>query len=131
MRAFRNFSYLALAVSLVRFQVAVCCNFFNLFQFFSTVYLSASVAALFWFSCTIVENPSPPFDILKFIYFRSPQCNAKFELTLHNINHGLGIQFKDESLATKKTFALAVMYLVVNLTLITTAIMAICNENTS
>lgn len=101
--------------------------------------VAVSAAAICWFFCGIEkEDTGTELDLMKFIYFRSSRCKAKFNWEYLNITNFRGLNpsereldIADESFASQRTLILLNFYFVINLALIVTAFIAICEWNIS
>lgn len=81
---------------------------------------------ILWYFCFIGGNSSDEINFIKFLYFRSSRCHMKFNWSLVKLEESTEVLTTDTSFASKKTLFILVLYLLINLALIVTAVMAIC-----
>lgn len=105
-------------------------------QFFSISCVTASIIAICWSFCLFGSKTETPLDLMKFIYFRSSRCDARFDWKYLNITdlrglpkHARELDFVEQSFATRRSLILLNLYLLVNFALVVTALVALCEWN--
>jgi hypothetical protein len=89
-------------------------------------FVTATVLIL-WYFCLIGGELSEQTGIIKFIYFRSSRCHMPFSWEYVNVTgESVEVITSDHSSSSKKTLVILVLYVLINLALIVTAIMAFC-----